>query len=58
MNPNFIFPYVARHFKYLATLKQTNKQKTTFNVYAEYIMQNAGLDESQVGIKFARRNMN
>ena len=29
-----------------------------FNLYAEYIMQNAGLDESQVGIKNARRNIN
>ena len=26
-----------------------------FNFYAEYIMQNAGLDEKQVGIKIARR---
>ena len=29
-----------------------------FNLYAEYIMQNAGLDESQGGIKIARRNIN
>ena len=29
-----------------------------FNLYAEYIMQNAGLDESQIGIKIARRNIN
>ena len=29
-----------------------------FDVYAEYIMQNAGLDEAQVGIKIARRNIN
>ena len=28
------------------------------DVYAEYIMQNAGLDESQAGIKIARRNIN
>ena len=28
-----------------------------FNVYAEYIMQNAGLDEAQAGIKIARRNI-
>ena len=27
-----------------------------FNVYAEDIMRNAGLDEAQVGIKIARRN--
>ena len=29
-----------------------------FNFYAEYIMQNAGLDEAQDGIKTARRNIN
>ena len=29
-----------------------------FNFYAEYIMQNAGLDEGQAGIKIARRNIN
>ena len=28
-----------------------------FNLYAEYIMRNAGLDESQAGIKTARRNI-
>ena len=27
-----------------------------FNLYAEYIMQNAGLDKAQAGIKIARRN--
>ena len=26
-----------------------------FNLYAEYIMRNAGLDEAQAGIKIARR---
>ena len=29
-----------------------------FNLYAEYIMQNAGLDEVEAGIKIARRNIN
>ena len=29
-----------------------------FNFYAEYIMQNAGLDEAQAGIKTAGRNIN
>ena len=29
-----------------------------FNLYAEYIMRNAGLDEAQVGIKTAGRNIN
>ena len=29
-----------------------------FNLYAEYIMRNARLDEAQAGIKIARRNIN
>ena len=29
-----------------------------FNLYAEYIKRNAGLDEAQAGIKIARRNIN
>ena len=29
-----------------------------FNLYAEFIMQNAGLDEAQAGIKIARTNIN
>ena len=29
-----------------------------FNLYSEYIMKNAGLDEAQTGIKIARRNIN
>ena len=29
-----------------------------FNLYAEYIMRNIGLDETQAGIKIARRNIN
>ena len=28
-----------------------------FNLYAEYIMQNAGLDESQAGIEISGRNI-
>ena len=31
---------------------------TLFNLYAEYIMRNAGLDEAQAGIKIARRKIN
>ena len=30
----------------------------SFDFYAEYIMQNSGLDESQAGIRIARRNIN
>ena len=29
-----------------------------FNLHAEYTMRNAGLDEAEVGIKIARRNIN
>ena len=29
-----------------------------FNLYAEYVMRNAGLDEAQAGIQIARRNIN
>ena len=29
-----------------------------FNLYAEYVMRNAGLEEAQAGIKIARRNLN
>ena len=31
---------------------------TLFNLYAEHIMRNAGLDELQAGIKIGRRNIN
>ena len=30
----------------------------SFNLYAEYIIRNAGLEETQAGIKIARRNIN
>ena len=29
-----------------------------FNIYAEYIIRNAGLGEAQAGIKIARKNIN
>ena len=29
-----------------------------FNLYAEYIMRNAGLEEAQAGIKIAQRSIN
>ena len=34
------------------------KKEWVLDTYAEYIMQNAGLDESQAGIKIARRDIN
>ena len=33
-------------------------QPCLFNLYAEYIMRNARLEEAQAGIKIARRNIN
>ena len=35
-----------------------SKQENIFNLYAEYIMRNTGLEEAQPGIKIARRNIN
>ena len=35
-----------------------NPKEQLFNLYAEYIMWNAGLDEAQTGIKIAGRNIN
>ena len=32
--------------------------QSLFNLYAEYIMRNAGLKETQAGIKIAGRNIN
>ena len=32
--------------------------QNTYNLYAEYIIWNAGLDEAQAGIKIAKRNIN
>ena len=29
-----------------------------FNLYAEYVIRNAGLEETQAGIKISRRNIN
>ena len=35
-----------------------HRERSLFNLYAEYIMRNAGLDEAQAGIKIAGRNSN
>ena len=40
-------------FMYLSLL-----ELSLFNLYVEYIMRNAWLDEAQAGIKIARRNIN
>ena len=41
-------------FKYFLRIKPL----CLFNLYAEYIIQNAKLDEAQAGIKIVRRNIN
>ena len=38
-------------------LEPKNLSPYLFNFYAEYIMRNAGLEETQVGIKIAGRNI-
>ena len=35
-----------------------NRWGNSGNLYAQYIMKNAGLEEAQAGIKIARRNIN
>ena len=44
--------------EYIKDVLMTILSPCLFNVYAEYIMRNAGLDEAQVGIKIAGRNIN
>ena len=39
-------------------VKAVYYQGCLFNLYAEYIMRNAGLDEAQAGIKIAGKNIN
>ena len=39
-------------------LQECRLSPCSFNLYAECIMQNSGLDEAQAGIKIARRNIN
>ena len=41
----------------MISLKLFNLFNCLFNLYAEYITRNAGLDETQAGIKIARRNI-
>ena len=40
------------------TRDRTHTPALLFNLYAEYIMINVGLEEAQAGIKIARRNIN
>jgi len=44
--------------KYVKEYVKTILSPCLFNLYAEYIMRNAGLEEAQTGIKVAGRNIN
>ena len=46
------------HMEQQTASKSEKKSPYLSNLYAEYIMQNVGLDEAQVGVKVARRNIN
>ena len=39
-------------------LEDSQQSPCLFNLYAEYIMRNAGLEEAQAGIKIAGTNIN
>ena len=43
---------------YMTTGKTIALTRQLFNLYAEYIMRNAGLEEAQAGIKITGRNIN
>ena len=50
---------LLRQFPYLSLHPLSGSLPfSLFNLYAEYIMQNAGLDQAQAGIKIAGRNIN
>ena len=49
---------IGIHIHTLLYIKYIGCMLLTCFLYAKYIMRNAGLDEAQVGIKIARRNIN
>ena len=56
-------PFQAVHMLLAIPLPQvgfacSRNELCLFKLYAQYIMQNAGLDAAQAGIKIARRNIN
>ena len=55
MTINLIFICI---YLYLAYVDLCILSTCLFNLYAEYIMRNAGLEEAQAGIKIAGRNIN
>ena len=46
------------YFIYIYIVLEPSYGSFLFNLYAECIMKNAGLDEAQAGIKISRRNIN
>ena len=55
---NIVFPSSFRNSTNpIILLKGCILSPCLFNLYAEYIMRNAGLEEAQAGIKIARRNI-
>ena len=63
MGVDFVWPIRTGHgtTDWLQIGKQVHQgcilSPCLFNLYAEYIMRNAGLDEAKVGIKIAGRNI-
>ena len=56
MNGNIILHW--KSFPYVFVLLLLEVLKIISNLHAEYIMRNAGLEETQTGIKIAGRNIN
>jgi len=48
----------AAYKKYIKAAYKKYARLHTFNLYAESIVKNAGLDEALAGVKIARRNIN
>ena len=58
---NVLFGLLQRRFARLSIVSPGSLgfiSTCLFNLYAEYIMRNAGLEEAQAGIKTAGRNIN
>ena len=55
----FTYLYMSSRFQIIKGVRQgCILSPCLFNLYAEYIMRNAGLEEAQAGIKIAGRNTN
>ena len=47
-----------KHNTHINSVTEAKTRRCLFNLYAEYIMRNAGLEETQAGIKIAGRHIN